>query len=108
MNYEPLSEIEVELWGYRAILQNPVPFVDRYSYWICPDPGVKAALDLETMRAFEEGQCVSSTTGFPDWATTVGRVVAQRIGAKIVREKLFNVEEYLQRYPPLPKDDALA
>ena len=88
------SEIEVELWGVRATLRNPIPFREEWSYWVCHDPATKRILDVETVRAMEDGEVVMSPYGHGNWAVDVGRVVARRLGATIIREKPFDLAEW--------------
>ncbi len=107
-DYEPLSEIELEIeyYGARAILVNPPPpWTTRNNLWICDDKYAKAELDWHTVECFKERLCPESPRGFANWAIMVGKVVAERVGAKIIREVHFD----LARFPniKLRPDDHL-
>ena len=102
---EPFSEIVIEYDGVQATLRTPQPYWARpYQRWICSHPGVRAVIELATEEVFDEGLCSLSERGLPNWAVDVGRLVAKRLGAKIIREKTFNMEEYLRTHPPLEDD----
>jgi len=95
-DYRSLSEIELDIGGYRAILRHPVrpPHGERFNLWECDDFVTKTYLEDATDQCFEEGIAPILSLAYADWAIMVGRAVAPRMNAKIVREKRFDPDEW--------------
>jgi len=93
---EALSAIELDIGGYRAILKHPQtpPYGEMFNQWECDDEYTKIYLEDATESVFKEFVVPRTKRGYADWAIMVGRAVAQRMNAKIVREKRFDPDEW--------------
>ncbi len=82
------ARIEIELEGVRAVLEGCSHDVSDGDFWICEDKKIKKLLDLKTRICI-----LDDVIPYPpiplegDWPIEAGRVVAQELGAKIIREE---------------------
>lgn len=96
-----LARIVIEYQGVRAVLEgHGTPPYARRRFWQCDDPRVKRYLDSVTSLGVLREEIAEPQPLFIDnWALEAGRIVADKVGAKIIWEEPYRIIK------PLPEID---
>lgn len=80
-----MSTIEIEYDGQRATLTDS-PLGSFLDLWKCDDPDVKREIEVVHERCKNAREIRYPGRYDREWAVDTGRIVATKLGAKIIRE----------------------
>lgn len=92
-DWAKFARIVIEYQGVRAVLEDHgTPFDGERQFWQCDDPSTKRYLDCITSLAILQDELEAPCHLFIDnWAIEAGRLVAKKLGAKIISEEPYKI-----------------
>ncbi len=94
------ARIEIEYHGVRAVLEGLGTSPPR-RFWECEDPRIRSYLDAVTSLCIIRDNLIEEPEPMfiSNWAIEAGRIVARKVGAKIISEEPYKIIK------PLPDID---